>query len=258
MIRHYFTADKEADIVSRYQLGETVVGLATAFGCSDKPILRVLRFHGAYELGRRGQYLPAQKQTMADQYRSGESLSVLAAMHGCSVTNVWQILQTLGVPMRKKGRAPRVSQATLDLLKQRRSEGINSRRIADELGVTVGDIGRWLRLLGLPTNTKGPGADSTGWKGGRIHYQGYVGVWVEPSDPLSAMAWGSGYVPEHRLVMARSLGRCLTKNETVHHKNGDKADNRIENLQLRQGKHGKGVRAVCLDCGSHNMGYAEL
>lgn len=99
------------------------------------------------------------------------------------------------------------------------------------------------------------GPESPHWKGGRAHSHGYVSVWVHPDDPLRVMARSGSrlHVLEHRLVMARYLGRPLASHEQVHHINGVRDDNRLENLQLRIGSHGSGQPHVCLDCGSSRI-----
>lgn len=70
---------------------------------------------------------------------------------------------------------------------------------------------------------------SPNWKGGVHNSSGYRLLRM-PDHPNSQRS--TGYVMEHVLVMTEHLGRPLLSGETVHHKNGVRHDNRIENLEL--------------------------
>lgn len=69
---------------------------------------------------------------------------------------------------------------------------------------------------------------------------GYWCVMVPPE--LRHLTNGEAHVGEHRLVMARHLGRPLRPTEVVHHINGNRTDNRLENLELWSTSHPKGQR----------------
>lgn len=64
-------------------------------------------------------------------------------------------------------------------------------------------------------------------KGGQMQHKGYVLIW-SPEHPNNL----KGYVPQHRLVMEKYLGRLLNTTELIHHINGNKSDNNLENLEL--------------------------
>lgn len=83
---------------------------------------------------------------------------------------------------------------------------------------------------------------SGNWKGGRTKASnGYIWIRVWEKHPRQT---SHGYVLEHVLVMEKHLGRYLLPGETIHHKNGIRDDNRIENLELWMGRHGKGTRVI--------------
>ena len=76
------------------------------------------------------------------------------------------------------------------------------------------------------------GKHAKGYKGSRKTHEGYKLVYLRTNDFFAPMRNSTRYVLEHRLVMAKSLGRCLHPFEIVHHKNHIRDDNRIANLQL--------------------------
>lgn len=77
------------------------------------------------------------------------------------------------------------------------------------------------------------GQNAPWWKGGRaLTDAGYVTV-VAPLDyPFPQSLNRVRRIREHRMVMELHLGRALDRREVVHHLNGDRTDNRIENLEL--------------------------
>lgn len=99
------------------------------------------------------------------------------------------------------------------------------------------------------------GSKHHNWKGGvSLQGTGYRLIKLYPDDFFYPMAANTGYVLEHRLVMAKHLGRCLHSWELVHHKGirytgiKNKSDNLINNLELAT----RGSHTI-----AHSKGYRD-
>ena len=69
------------------------------------------------------------------------------------------------------------------------------------------------------------------WKIERVISKGDYNYALIPGHPNVT---ANGYVLEHRVVIENYLGRFLYPHEIVHHKNGNRKDNRIENLEIKE------------------------
>lgn len=73
------------------------------------------------------------------------------------------------------------------------------------------------------------------WDIQKIVSKGDYNYAVVPEHPNSTK---NGYVLEHRVVVENDLGRILREDEIIHHKNENKKDNRLENLEITSvGEH---------------------
>lgn len=134
-----------------------------------------------------------------------------------------------------------------DLRKLYLEDKLSTPQIAQLKGSSIRAVKSAIKEAGLPKRNKSEAnrllaakgifsykdEKNPNWKGGRsINNNGYVRIRLNPNNPYYSMAHEDEYILEHRLVMAEYLGRCLFPWEVIHHKNGIKTDNRLENLEL--------------------------
>ncbi len=203
-----------------------------------------------------------QDRELAAAYVAGKSSTLLAREHQCDKEAVLNAIRRQGVALRDKGKAKRLE------LDARREEIIALYRAGESVwGIKRAmkcphgnPIQRILRSAGIVIEKRlTAGEKHHAWKGGHhLSQDGYRRIRMKRSDPYHSMCAPNGYVLEHRLVMARALGRVLKSTESVHHIDGNRENNELSNLQLWQGQHGAGAHFVCLDCGSHNINAVPL
>ncbi len=273
MTKRVMTDEVQAEMIRLYRdegmaaprIGATLhIGSTTVYRYLRRNGIAPTKTEGARRTGNRGDVYknpPEVEKKLVQDYLAGDSCAVLSERYGYTRTGVAKVVKRYGETTRVRGNTYRsVSDAMGIEIEKRYTSGESASQIASDLGLTYTNVIRLLRALKV---YKGPmrrrGDSHPSWKGGRyITPNGYVYVRVSEDSLFWGMALSSGYVAEHRLVMAEYLGRELCDWETIHHMDGNRQNNDITNLALHIGKHGKGARYCCADCGSLRLKPIDL
>jgi transposase-like protein len=254
----------DEQIIASYKQTHSTYATARELKINPKTVARALFLGGVRATGLEHwratvTKFKGQETKLRKAYESGMTIKQIAAKFGqpSALYAVKQALKRAGTELRENP-APPVQDSEVKTVRQMYASGHSQQQIAFLLDRSQTVISRIMREHNIKARIGQKGETHPNWQGGRYVSGGYVRTYIDGDDPMAVMALNDGTVLEHRLVMARTLGRPLTRRETVHHKDGDRTNNDPANLQLRNGKHGKGVRMCCLNCGSYNISASEL
>ena len=176
---------------------------------------------------------------MQRRYLDGETLQDIAEDAGVSSQTIGRRLEKAGIHLRghmkteatrqKMSEARRMNLPE-DKLRELHSQEMSTREMAAILGCNEETVRERLIEMDLPRlPAKARPGKNHFWQGGyAVDEDGYI-LKHCPDHPHATKA---GYVRQHRLVMEKVLGRYLTPEEVVDHRNRDTSDNRPENLQV--------------------------
>lgn len=218
--------------------------------------------HSSEVTGRRKILQGNSVEAAAKDYAEGMKMSDIQKKYNVGQYAIYSALERIGIPRRPHGAQTRwvTPDQAKEMVRLYVEEKLSQVQIGTLFNFSQVVVSRILREKGIEVRRGVGRKEGHGnWGGGKtISSGGYVSVVLDINDPMAIMRNRQGYVMEHRLVMARALGRPLTDNETVHHIDGDRENNLLSNLQLRIGKHGKGSSYRCADCGSYHIISVEL
>ena len=198
---------KEAEVVRLYEEGGTIYTIASHFGVCPVTVWGFLKRRGLNRTYKETMTLQRKlgmdrsrpyrqkfdRQKAIEMYQQGLCMEEIAGYFGCSLSAISKVFHLLGVV-----------------------------RPPEEAHYNARQAGRWIAPLRI-------GERNPAWKGGIFKSEGYVYVYA-PNHPRATRGSKRAYVGQHILVWEEAHNQSVPDGWVVHHLNGIKDDNRVENL----------------------------
>jgi len=243
-------------IVETYLQCRSAEKTAKMLGVSDSTVYRILREKkiqrdGLTRFRKSITKFQGKEAEIRAAYEGGATMLELRKLYGDGTHYAFKhAIKRAGGCLRQANN-PLIKPEEFNKIKELRAMGCSQAAIAVELGRSQSLISRVLVRNNMRRMVR---SFQEKW----VTTGGYISVSLSKDDPFASMRTVDGRVLEHRINMARKLGRPLLPTETVHHRDRDRQNNDPDNLQLRQGKHGKHIAMCCLDCGSRRIGPCDI
>ena len=247
------TEQNRRELIAAYEAGAGIARVARQFHINGRRVKKILdeAGHTDRHAGAVRRFSDEDTAEFIRIYQSGKSLTEIARQYDASTKVIRDYLVRAGVELRRMGAPAFWTDARKAEATQRYLAGEQLQNIAKVMKCGFDTVQRTLIELGIheKKNCTLRGETHHSWRGGKVTLDnGYINVRItdENRHLVAPPVPRTGYILEHRLVMAQKLGRPLLPTEEPHHKNLIRNDNSPENLELWVTSQPRGARVADL------------